>query len=65
MPKIETQGVPGAFVSAHTFQFITPAMSDKYKIPNPCTSCHADKTITWANAELNKWTNFSSWRVGN
>jgi predicted CXXCH cytochrome family protein len=65
MPKIETQGVPGAFVSAHTFQFITPAMSYKYKIPNPCTSCHADKTITWANAELNKWANFSSWRVGN
>jgi hypothetical protein len=29
MPKIETQGVPGSFVSSHTFRFITPAMTDK------------------------------------
>jgi hypothetical protein len=31
-------------VHAHTFTFITPAMTEKYKIPNPCTSCHTDKT---------------------
>jgi hypothetical protein len=29
---------------AHTFAFITPAMTDKYNIPNPCTSCHVGKT---------------------
>jgi predicted CXXCH cytochrome family protein len=64
MPKIQTQGVPGAFVSAHTFQFITPAMTDKYKIPNPCTSCHKDKSTEWANKELLSWKTTSPWRVG-
>ena len=40
--------IAGVSVSAHTFAFITPAMTDKYKIPNPCTSCHTDKTTAWA-----------------
>ena len=45
MPKIETEGPRGDVkVHAHTFRFITPAMTDKYKIPNPCTSCHTDKS---------------------
>ena len=35
-------------VRAHTFAFITPAMTDKYKIPNPCTTCHADNTTAWS-----------------
>ena len=35
---IETEGPPNTFVHAHTFRFITPQMTDKYKIPNPCTS---------------------------
>jgi predicted CXXCH cytochrome family protein len=65
MPKIEAEGVPGSFVRSHTFQFISPAMTDQYKMPNPCTSCHADKTNAWATAEMNKWTNFSPWRVSN
>ena len=65
MPKIETEGVPGSFVSSHTFQFISPAMTDKYKIPNPCTSCHTDKSTTWASAELARWSDVSPWRIGN
>ena len=64
MPKIESEGVPGSFVRSHTFRFISPAMTDKYKMPNPCTSCHADKTTAWAAAELEKWPNVSPWRVG-
>ncbi len=64
MPKIESEGVPGSFVRSHTFRFISPAMTDRYKMPNPCTSCHADKTTTWAGAELEKWSNVSPWRVG-
>ena len=63
MPKIETEGVPGAFVHAHTFKFITPDMTDKYKIPNPCTSCHTDKSTAWATAQLKGWSNVSPWRV--
>jgi predicted CXXCH cytochrome family protein len=64
MPKIETEGVPGAFVRSHTFAFISPAMTDKYKIPNPCTSCHTDKTTAWAAKELGGWETTSPWRVG-
>ncbi|SEC22518.1 cytochrome c3 family protein [Terriglobus roseus] len=63
MPKIETEGVPGAFVSAHTFRFITPGMTDQYKMPNPCTTCHQEKTTAWAGDALRKWTSTSPWRV--
>ena len=65
MPKIESEGVPGSFVRSHTFRFITPAKTIKYKVPNPCTSCHKDKTNAWASAELDKWSNVSPWRIGN
>ena len=63
MPKIETEGVPGAFVHAHTFKFITPDMTDKYKIPNPCTSCHTDKSTAWATDALRHWPERSPWRM--
>lgn len=63
MPKIETQGVPGAFVRSHTFKFITPAMTEKYKIPNSCTNCHKDKSNDWATNELQNWKEMSPWRV--
>jgi hypothetical protein len=64
MPKIETEGVPGTFVRSHTFRFIPPSMTDKYKIPNPCTSCHTDKSTAWAARELANWKSASAWRVG-
>ena len=63
MPAIETEGPPNTMVHAHTFRFITPAMTDKYKIPNPCTSCHADKSTAWATNELSKWPERSPWRL--
>jgi predicted CXXCH cytochrome family protein len=59
MPAIETQGVPGAFVHAHTFRVITPGMTDKYGIPNPCTSCHKDKSTAWAQDAMNRWPEHS------
>ena len=62
MPKIEVT-IPGVFVSAHTFNFITPARTDKYKIPNPCTSCHTDKTTAWAAEALRHWPERSPWRM--
>ena len=64
MPKIESEGVPNSFVRSHTFQFISPAMTDKYKIPNPCTSCHKDKSTQWATQQLMSWQSASPWRVG-
>jgi predicted CXXCH cytochrome family protein len=63
MPAIETEGVPGVFVHAHTFKFISPRMTDQYKIPNPCTSCHADKTTSWAVESMSHWPGASPWRV--
>jgi predicted CXXCH cytochrome family protein len=63
MPKIATQGVPGAFVTSHTFKFITPAMTDKYKIPNSCTNCHRDKSTDWATKEMSTWKELSPWRI--
>jgi predicted CXXCH cytochrome family protein len=62
MPKIETT-IAGVFVRAHTFVVITPAMTEKYKIPNPCTDCHADKNTQWATTALRQWTAYSPWRL--
>jgi predicted CXXCH cytochrome family protein len=62
MPKIETT-IADVKVRAHTFVFITPAMTDKYKIPNPCTSCHTDKSTAWATEAMRQWPERSPWRL--
>ena len=62
MPKIETT-IADTKVSAHTFAFITPAMTEAYKIPNPCTTCHTDKTTAWATDAMRQWTGHSPWRT--
>jgi predicted CXXCH cytochrome family protein len=64
MPAIETEGPANTMVHAHTFRFITPAMTDQYKIPNPCTTCHVDKTTKWATDTIRKWNERSPWRLG-
>jgi len=61
MPKIQAE-IPGVFVSAHTFSFLAPSMTDKYKIPNPCTSCHSDKSTAWAADAMRHWPDQSPWR---
>ncbi len=63
MPAIETEGMPGTYVHAHTFRFISPAMTDKYRIPNPCISCHTGKSTTWAEKAMAGWAEVSPWRV--
>lgn len=63
MPQIETEGVPNSFVHAHTFGFISPALTLKIGIPNPCTSCHKDKTPQWALDQLRQWQSNSPWRI--
>jgi predicted CXXCH cytochrome family protein len=62
MPKIE-QTIANVNVRSHTFEFIAPAMTDRYKIPNACTTCHADKSTAWATESLQSWTGVSPWRV--
>jgi predicted CXXCH cytochrome family protein len=51
MPKIE-KTIADVNVRAHTFEFISPKATDEWGIPNPCTTCHADKTTTWASDAL-------------
>ena len=63
MPKIEDRGRARRLRRSHTFQFISPAMTDKYKIPNPCTSCHTDKSTAWATQQMLDWNSTSPWRV--
>ena len=62
MPQIE-QTIADVNVRSHTFKFITPAMTDEYKIPNPCTSCHTDQTTAWAREQMKTWAGVSPWRV--
>ena len=62
MPKIETT-IADVRVHAHTFAFIYPAATEKYKIPNPCTSCHSDKSTAWAADVLRQWPERSPWRM--
>ena len=63
MPAIESEGVPGAYVHAHTFRFISPAMTVKYGIPNPCTSCHQNKPVSWAADVMRGWEERAPWRL--
>jgi predicted CXXCH cytochrome family protein len=62
MPKIE-QTIANINVRSHTFSFITPTLTDEFKVPNACTSCHMDKTTDWARQVLRTWPNVSPWRV--
>ena len=64
MPAIE-QTIANVNVRSHTFKFIPPSMTEAYKIPNPCTTCHTDRTVSWAKEELKKWPQHSPWRVAN
>jgi predicted CXXCH cytochrome family protein len=62
MPKIE-KTIADVNVRAHTFEVVTPKMTDDYRIPNPCTSCHADKDTAWATRAMRAWTDRSPWRI--
>ena len=64
MPKIE-QTIADVNVRSHTFAFITPELTDQFKIPNSCTaSCHTDKDTKWVRDTLKTWANVSPWRIG-
>src|SRR5207249_1465300 len=62
MPKIATT-LGDVKVRVHTFAVISPALTDKYQIPNPCTSCHTDRTTAWALEALGRWPERSPWRL--
>ncbi|MDP7480347.1 MAG: cytochrome c3 family protein, partial [Vicinamibacterales bacterium] len=62
MPSI-ARTVGDVTVRSHTFKFISPALTDRYDIPNPCTTCHDDQTTAWAIEALETWPQVSPWRV--
>ena len=62
MPKIAQQ-IADVNVRSHTFKFIAPSETESLKVPNGCTSCHADKSPAWAKEELKTWGNVSAFRV--
>jgi len=63
MPAIESEGVPGSFVHAHTFRFIPPSATNRYGIPSPCTSCHTGKSTAWAEEAMSHWPERSPWHL--
>ncbi len=63
MPQI-AKTIANVNVRSHTFHFISPAETEQFKIPNPCTTCHAEKNTEWAKQQLLLWSNVSPWRVG-
>jgi hypothetical protein len=62
MPAIQ-QTIANVNVRSHTFKFISPVMSEQYGVPNPCTSCHKEKSNEWAIDALKKWPSVLPWRV--
>jgi len=62
MPAVE-QTIANVNVRSHTFKFISPVMSERYGVPNPCTSCHKDKSNEWAIESLRTWPSVLPWRV--
>jgi predicted CXXCH cytochrome family protein len=62
MPKIETT-LADVKVRAHTFMFISPKLTEQFGIPNPCNSCHNDKSTQWALTQLRGWQTASPWRA--
>jgi predicted CXXCH cytochrome family protein len=63
MPKIARM-LGDVMVRSHTFKFIAPAAAERLTMPDPCTTCHTDRTKAWATEELKTWPEFSPWRVG-
>ncbi len=62
MPQI-ARTISNVNVRSHTFRFIPPSATNKYGVPNPCTTCHVDLTNESAAAALSEWSNLSPWRV--
>jgi len=51
-------------VHSPTFRFITPEMTEKFGISNPCTTCHKDKNAAWAKEAITGWRpNYPPWRT--
>ncbi|HEX4347436.1 MAG TPA: multiheme c-type cytochrome [Vicinamibacterales bacterium] len=61
MPKIE-QEMADVNVRSHTFRWVSPAATDREKIPNACNVCHNDRSTEWAIDTMRTWPERSPWR---
>ena len=62
MPRIE-QTIADVNVRSHTFAFISPAMTDEYRIPSPCLACHGEHDTKWVKDVMKTWVGISAWRM--
>ncbi len=63
MPRT-AQTIANVNVRSHTFKFVTPGLTDDFRVPNPCLGCHADRNTTWAREALHGWGGGASpWRL--
>ncbi len=58
MPAI-ARSVGDVNVRSHTFKFVSPVMTERYGIPNPCNACHTDETPVRAIEALESWPQVS------
>jgi len=61
MPKTSVT-IANVNVRSHTFKFVTPSLTDDFKVPNPCLACHGDKNTAWARQSMRAW-GLSPWRL--
>jgi predicted CXXCH cytochrome family protein len=62
MPTI-ARTIADVSVRSHTFRFISPAMTERSGIPNPCTLCHVTIAPAAALEEIRRWPDVSTWRL--
>ncbi len=62
MPAI-ARTVGDVNMRSHTFKFVSPVMTERYGIPNPCNARHTDETPARAIEALESWPEVSPWRV--
>ena len=43
----------------------TTLTTQTLNVPNPCTLCHKEKSVEWAEQTLSAWTERSPWRMRN
>ena len=62
MPRT-AQTIANVNVRSHTFKFVTPSLTDDFKVPNPCLDCHAERNTQWAREALRDWGGTAPWRL--
>lgn len=46
----------------HSLRVPRPDLTEKLGVPNACNVCHADRTVSWAQAAVQQWYPDGQWR---